>query len=108
MSDVPEIIGPLWAVTRHEEARAMLTDPRFELNANSYLRPDVPEDCLPYLRTMQELDGPDHARLRRLVAPAFSARRAFYHRRAAPPRPGHVAIGVFTDHPLSRWPTWTL
>jgi cytochrome P450 len=69
-------IGPMWTVTRHEEARAMLTDPRFEPNANSYLRPDVPEDCLPYLRTMQEMDGPDHARLRRLVAPAFSARRA--------------------------------
>lgn len=68
--------GPMWAVTRHAEARAMLGDPRFELNANSYQRPDVPADCLPYLRTMQETDGPEHARLRRLVAPAFSARRA--------------------------------
>jgi cytochrome P450 len=66
----------MWAVTRYAEARAMLSDPRFELNASSYLRPDVPEECLPYLRTMQEMDGPDHARLRRLAAPAFSARRA--------------------------------
>jgi cytochrome P450 len=67
---------PMWAVTRHEEARAMLSDPRFELNANSYRRPDVPDDCLPYLRTMQEMDGTEHTRLRRSVAPAFSARRA--------------------------------
>src|SRR5204863_2707595 len=68
--------GPMWAVTRHEEARAMLADPRFELNADSYRRPDVPDDCLSYMRTMQEMDGPEHTRLRRSVAPAFSARRA--------------------------------
>jgi cytochrome P450 len=68
--------GPMWAITRHEEARAMLADPRFELNADSYRRPDVPDDCLPYMRTMQEMDGPEHTRLRRSVAPAFSARRA--------------------------------
>jgi cytochrome P450 len=68
--------GPMWAVTRHQGARAMLADPRFQLNAASYMRPDVPEDCLPYMRTMQEMDGPEHTRLRRLAAPAFSARRA--------------------------------
>jgi cytochrome P450 len=68
--------GPMWAVTRYQGARAMLADPRFQLNAASYMRPDVPEDCLPYMRTMQEMDGPEHTRLRRLAAPAFSARRA--------------------------------
>src|SRR5690348_11051722 len=68
--------GPMWAVTRHSEARAMLGDPRFELRAESYLRPEVPEHCLPYTRTMQEMEGPEHQRLRRLVAPAFTARRA--------------------------------
>lgn len=68
--------GPMWAVTRHAQAKAMLTDPRFELTAASYQRPDVPPDCLPYLRTMQEMEGDGHARLRRLVAPAFTARRA--------------------------------
>jgi cytochrome P450 len=79
-SPLARIVAPgfptMWAVTRHQEARAMLSDPRFQLSAASYQRPDVPEDCLPYLRTMQEMDGPEHARLRRLVAPAFSARRA--------------------------------
>lgn len=68
--------GAMWAVTRYEDAKAMLTDPRFELNANSYLRPDVPEHCLKYMRTMQEMDGAEHTRLRRLVSPSFTARRA--------------------------------
>ncbi|GAB3826878.1 cytochrome P450 [Dactylosporangium cerinum] len=69
-------LGPMWAVTRHAEARAMLADPRFGNNAASYPRLDVPEHCRPYLRTMQEMDGPEHQRLRRLSAPAFTARRA--------------------------------
>ncbi|MEV0195397.1 cytochrome P450 [Nonomuraea sp. NPDC050691] len=69
-------LPPLWTLTRHEGARAMLADPRFAITSGSFMRPDVPEDCLPYLRTMSEMDGPEHLRLRRLVAPAFTARRA--------------------------------
>ncbi|WP_433428931.1 cytochrome P450 family protein [Nonomuraea sp. CA-141351] len=68
--------GPFWAVTRHEEARAMLSDPRLATNEHSYQRPDVPEHCLPYMRTMTEMNGAEHARLRRLVAPAFTPRKA--------------------------------
>jgi cytochrome P450 len=68
--------GTMWAVTRYADVKAMLADPRFELNAGSFLRPDVPERCLKYMRTMQEMDGPEHARLRRLVLPSFTARRA--------------------------------
>jgi len=68
--------GSMWAVTRHGPARELLADPRFALNARSYLRPDVPEHCLRYMRTMSEMDGPEHTRLRRLVSPAFTARRA--------------------------------
>ncbi|MEE6260583.1 cytochrome P450 family protein [Plantactinospora sonchi] len=68
--------GALLALTRYADARVMLTDPRFALAAHSYLRPEVPEHCQPYLRTMGEMDGPEHVRLRRLVSPAFSARRA--------------------------------
>ncbi|HXV94408.1 MAG TPA: cytochrome P450, partial [Pseudonocardia sp.] len=71
-------LAPMWAVLRHEEARSMLGDPRFGLSADSYLfRPrGLPEDCLPYMRTMGEMDGAEHARLRRLVSPAFTPRRA--------------------------------
>ncbi|MEU8249718.1 cytochrome P450 [Nonomuraea sp. NPDC048916] len=93
--------GPLWALTRHEGARAMLGDTRFELDATSYMRPDVPDDCLPYMRTMGEMNGPEHARLRRLVAPAFSARRAAEFRPRIEPivrrlldgLPGHAGDG---------------
>ncbi|MFC7110349.1 hypothetical protein ACFQQB_64160 [Nonomuraea rubra] len=68
--------GPFWAVTRHAEARAVLADPRMLINESSFMRPDVPEHCLPYMRTMSETNGAEHARLRRLVAPAFTPRRA--------------------------------
>lgn len=69
--------GPFWALTRYAEARAMLADPRFEVRAESFMRPPgIPEHCLAYLRTMAERDGPDHLRLRRLVAPAFTPKRA--------------------------------
>ncbi|GAB2965339.1 cytochrome P450 [Micromonospora polyrhachis] len=68
--------GPMWTITRHEAARVMLSDPRFALTANTYQRIDIPEHCRPYMRTMQEMEGPEHTRLRRLVSPAFTARRA--------------------------------
>ncbi|MEV0596987.1 cytochrome P450 family protein [Nonomuraea cavernae] len=87
--------GPLWALTRHEGARAMLTDTRFELDATSYTRPDVPADCLPYMRTMGEMNGPEHARLRGLVAPAFTARRAAEFR----PRIEPIAERLLDDLP---------
>ena len=90
-------LGPMWALTRHEGARALLSDPRFELNAGSYhFRPTgIPEDCLPYMRTMQEMDGPEHTRLRRLVAPAFGARRAAELR----PRIERIARGLLDGLP---------
>ncbi|TQM09431.1 cytochrome P450 family protein [Pseudonocardia kunmingensis] len=85
---------PMWAVTRHAEARAVLTDPRFALGPDSYaLRPDVPERCRPYLRSMGELEGPQHTRLRRLVAPAFTARRAA----AARPWIGRIVHALLDD-----------
>lgn len=75
-TEVPGL-GTLWIVTRHDEARAMLSDPRFEVNSGSFLcAPGIPEDCRPYLQTMAEVDGPSHLRLRRLIAPAFAPRRA--------------------------------
>ncbi|MEV6644942.1 cytochrome P450 [Amycolatopsis sp. NPDC051371] len=69
--------GPFWALTRYTQARAMLADPRFEVRAESFMRPPgIPEHCLAYMRTMAEQDGPEHLRLRRLVAPAFTPKRA--------------------------------
>ena len=68
--------GSMWAITRYDDARALLTDPRFRLDERTYQRLDVPEHCRKYLRTMQSMDGPEHLRVRRLVAPSFTARRA--------------------------------
>lgn len=42
----------------------------------------MPADCLPYMRTMAELNGPEHVRMRRLVAPAFTPRAAVEFRPA--------------------------
>lgn len=95
--------GPFWALTRYAEARAMLGDPRFEVNSGSFLRPPgIPEHCLPYLETMAEKDGPEHLRLRRLVAPAFTPKRAAQLRprlaaitgRLLDELPGHAQDGV--------------
>ncbi|HEY1178528.1 MAG TPA: cytochrome P450 [Phytomonospora sp.] len=65
---------PMWAVTRHAEAKAMLADERFEILSHSYMRPDVPEHCRRYMRTMSETNGAEHRRLRRLVASPFTPR----------------------------------
>ena len=94
-------MGPMWVLLRHKEARAMLADGRFELNSDSYMRPDVPQACLRYMRTMSEMEGPEHARLRRLVSPSFTARRAVEFRpriqmlvdRLLDDLPGHAEEG---------------
>ncbi|MDT7552551.1 MAG: hypothetical protein QOI16_1087, partial [Pseudonocardiales bacterium] len=67
---------PMWAVLRHDAARTMLADSRFALSSNSYQHLAVPDDSKPYLRSLQEMEGAEHARLRRLVSPAFTPRRA--------------------------------
>ncbi|MET7418802.1 cytochrome P450 [Dactylosporangium sp. NPDC005555] len=86
--------GPMWAVTRHAEARSMLSDARFANGAASYQRPDVPEHCRRFMRTMQEMDGPEHQRLRRLSAPGFTARRAAAFRPAVERIVGRLLDGV--------------
>ncbi len=76
----------MWALTRHDDARDMLADPCFAITACSFAGiPGVPDGYDEYLRTMSELDGPDHLRLRRLAAPAFTARRAQEFRRDVEP-----------------------
>jgi cytochrome P450 len=94
--------GSMWAVTGYHDARAMLADPRFELTSKTYLLPGVPEHCLEYMHTMQEKNGAEHARLRRLVSPAFTARRAAEFRPRIEPiverllddLPGHAVGGT--------------
>jgi cytochrome P450 len=85
-------LGTLWIVTRHEQARAVLTDPRFRLARASYaMRPEG----LPETPNLGEIDGPDHARLRRLAAPAFTARRIAEFR----PRIEQTVANLLADRP---------
>jgi cytochrome P450 len=68
---------PAWLVTRYDDVRAVLSDPRF---SRYLLYPGAPcliepGDFSTGERSILNLDPPDHTRLRRLAAKAFTARR---------------------------------
>ncbi|MGM1057797.1 cytochrome P450 [Saccharothrix sp. Mg75] len=67
--------GDAWLATRYDDVKTVLADPRFSRAAA--LNADVPR-TLPNIQTdsnILTMDPPDHTRLRRLVARAFTARR---------------------------------
>lgn len=74
---------PVWAVTRHAEAKALLTDPRLVKDIEvwgAWRRGEIPPDW-PLIglanpgRSMLTVDGADHRRMRTLVAQALTPRR---------------------------------
>ncbi|MFI6017997.1 cytochrome P450 [Streptomyces sp. NPDC051287] len=74
---------PVWAVTRHAEAKALLTDPRLVKDIGvwgAWRRGEIPQDW-PLIglanpgRSMLTVDGADHRRMRGLVAQALTPRR---------------------------------
>ncbi|MFG2682233.1 cytochrome P450 [Streptomyces sp. NPDC048392] len=79
---------PVWAVTRHAEAKALLTDPRLVKDINvwgAWRRGEIPADW-PLIglanpgRSMLTVDGAEHRRLRALVAQALTVRRVEHMR----------------------------
>lgn len=81
---VHRIVTPMgtdsWLVTRYEDARAALADPRFAKDprhAPQWLRDlgVVGDDTGPTGINMLNSDPPDHTRLRRVVGKAFTPRR---------------------------------
>ncbi|WP_030419300.1 cytochrome P450 [Streptomyces sp. SCSIO 75703] len=74
---------PVWAVTHHAEAKALLTDPRLVKDISVWgawqrgeIAPDWPLIGLANPgRSMLTVDGAEHRRLRTLVAQALTARR---------------------------------
>jgi cytochrome P450 len=69
-----------WLVVGYDEGRAALNDPRLskDMQAALALSPEVVAEGLPgpaFARHMLNVDAPDHTRLRRLVATAFTVRR---------------------------------
>lgn len=84
---------PVWLVSRHDDVRRALGDPRL-------VRPVIatwpPRDEEPWPRrvlTLLELNGADHARVRGAVAPAFTPRRLD----ALEPRVRALADALVTD-----------
>ena len=75
---------PVWVVTRYEEAREALGDPRLAKNADGTLRAlhaKLPAEADGRVfggdlaAHMLNMDPPDHTRLRKLVVKAFTPRR---------------------------------
>jgi cytochrome P450 len=66
-----------WLVTRYEDARLVLADPRFSRALLYDGAPCMiqPGDFATGERSILNLDPPDHTRLRRLAAQAFTARK---------------------------------
>jgi len=66
-----------WLVTRYDDVRQVLSDARFSRNLLYAGAPCViqPGDFSTGERSILNLDPPDHTRLRRLIATAFTARR---------------------------------
>ncbi|WP_030679104.1 cytochrome P450 family protein [Streptomyces sp. NRRL B-1347] len=80
--------SPMWLVTGYDDVRLVLTDPRFVTDATSVRGDDpdgghailkklnIPSDVEDLIaKAMMNLDGAPHARLRKLVSRAFTARR---------------------------------
>ena len=77
---------PLWLVTRYDDVRTVLTDPRFANDASRAGGPDIREAMMRRLgldgeeadylsQSILNFDGADHTRLRKLVSRAFTVRR---------------------------------
>ncbi|WP_329317184.1 cytochrome P450 (plasmid) [Streptomyces sp. NBC_01278] len=69
--------APVWLVTRYEDVRDALNDPRLSLNkdnahSSGRYQSSMPPELDAHLLNM---DPPDHTRLRRLVSKAFTPRR---------------------------------
>lgn len=73
---------PIWLLTRFDDVRAVLRDPRF---SSVTTRPNFPTYGLPgrdtpeFARSIIRLDEPDHLRLRRLLTKEFMPRNVAKH-----------------------------
>ncbi|MFG1795192.1 cytochrome P450 [Nocardia sp. NPDC049149] len=68
--------GEAWLVTRYQDAKLVLADPRFS-RAATVGREDIPRTSPEPSRpnSLLSMDAPEHSRLRKLVAKAFTTRR---------------------------------
>jgi cytochrome P450 len=66
---------PVWMLTRYEDVRAMLADPRFSRTATIGTDIGRMSEFFPIEDSILGMDPPDHTRIRRLVSATFTARR---------------------------------
>ena len=68
--------SPAWIIARYDEVRGVLADPRMSLDKRSSRHGFTGFGLPPMLdRNLLNMDDPDHARIRRLAAAAFTPRR---------------------------------
>ena len=66
---------PCWVLTRYEDVRAMLADPRFSRAATIGTDVGRMSEFFPIENSILGMDAPEHTRIRRLVSATFTARR---------------------------------
>ncbi|MFF6873341.1 MULTISPECIES: cytochrome P450 [unclassified Streptomyces] len=66
---------PGWVVTRYEDIRVLLSDPRLRRDRSSEDLPRITKDNSMFQDPNVSLDPPEHPRMRRLVTKALSAAR---------------------------------
>jgi cytochrome P450 len=66
---------PCWLLTRYEDVRAMLADPRFSRAATIGTDVGRMAEFFPIEDSILGMDSPEHTRIRRLVSATFTARR---------------------------------
>ncbi|MEX5236183.1 cytochrome P450 [Kocuria arenosa] len=65
----------VWALTRHEDIRAMLADPRFSSDRNHPGFPAFTHDPIPVSLSLLGMDPPEHGPARRAVMGEFTLKR---------------------------------
>jgi cytochrome P450 RapN len=66
---------PVWMLTRYEDVRTMLADPRFSRTATIGTDVGRMSEFFPIEDSILGMDPPGHTRIRRLVSATFTARR---------------------------------
>ncbi|WP_438289678.1 cytochrome P450 [Streptomyces sp. HUAS TT7] len=71
---LPHGEGDCWLVTRYEDVRFVTSDPRFSRDITGRPIPKMTRHFIPMDRALSFVDPPGHARVRAVVAPAFTQR----------------------------------
>ncbi|MFI6055057.1 cytochrome P450 [Streptomyces violascens] len=71
---LPHGKGDCWLVTRYDDVRFVTSDPRFSRDITGRPIPKMTKHFIPMDRALSFVDPPGHARVRAVVAPAFTQR----------------------------------